>query len=200
MLPSLFRSFKFAATGPVLGSITQDRSTGILGTFGSQAPMVPITLRISSDETPAADLPVPGGSQFDADADPRGPRHRQRPDDRCEKRTGERTLVWKSSIRTPGARTSAGTRSSPGFRPARKRSPRMALLTNYLMANEFHDLTILGSGRRDLALRPAPERARRARRGAEGARASRRGGPRVGRPRRFPRQQPPRRDDSEDPR
>src|SRR5207249_9415620 len=47
VLPSLYRSFKFAATGPVLGSITQDRSTGILGTFGTQAPMVPITVRIS---------------------------------------------------------------------------------------------------------------------------------------------------------
>src|SRR5512143_2455059 len=48
VLPSIYRSFKFAATGPVLGSITQDRSTGILGTFGTQAPMVPITVRISS--------------------------------------------------------------------------------------------------------------------------------------------------------
>src|SRR6266496_6254474 len=53
VLPSLFRSFKFAATGPVLGSITQDRSTGILGTFGTHAPMVPITVRISSDQIPS---------------------------------------------------------------------------------------------------------------------------------------------------
>src|SRR5712692_5595544 len=52
VLPSVFRSFKFAATGPVLGSISQDRSTGILGSFGARAPMVPITVRISSDQVP----------------------------------------------------------------------------------------------------------------------------------------------------
>src|SRR5262249_59321696 len=53
VLPSLYRSFKFATTGPVLGSVTQDRSTGILGTFGTKAPMVPIAVRISSDLIPA---------------------------------------------------------------------------------------------------------------------------------------------------
>src|SRR4029077_2277925 len=37
VLPSLYRSVKFAASGPILGSISQDRSTGILGTFGSKA-------------------------------------------------------------------------------------------------------------------------------------------------------------------
>ena len=31
VLPSLYRSFKFSTTGPLLGSVSQDRSTGILG-------------------------------------------------------------------------------------------------------------------------------------------------------------------------
>jgi len=52
VLPSVYRSFKFSDTGAVIGSVTQDRSTGILGTFGTRAAMVPITVRISSDEVP----------------------------------------------------------------------------------------------------------------------------------------------------
>ena len=32
VLPSVYRSFKFSDTGAVIGSVTQDRSTGILGT------------------------------------------------------------------------------------------------------------------------------------------------------------------------
>src|SRR5215475_6874055 len=42
VLPSLYRSFKFATTGAVLGSVSQDRSTGILGNFGNAPKMVPI--------------------------------------------------------------------------------------------------------------------------------------------------------------
>jgi hypothetical protein len=101
VLPSLYRSFKFAATGPVLGSITQDRSTGILGTFGTAAPMVPITVRLSSDSIPSQVYhfeavhnsmltPILTAIAIDNVLTT------------LEKRSGERTLVWKSAIRTPG--------------------------------------------------------------------------------------------------
>ncbi|HSS45479.1 MAG TPA: SpoIVB peptidase S55 domain-containing protein, partial [Thermoanaerobaculia bacterium] len=101
VLPSIFRSFKFAATGSVLGSITQDRSSGILGTFGTRAPMVPITIRMSSEETPAQTYhfevvhnsmltPILAAIAIDNVLTT------------LEKRQGERTLVWKSTIRTPG--------------------------------------------------------------------------------------------------
>jgi hypothetical protein len=141
VLPSVFRSFKFAATGPVLGSITQDRSTGILGTFGTRAPMVPITVRISSDEIPAQVYhfqavhnsmltPILTAIAIDNVLTT------------LEKRSGERTLVWKSAIRTPGNVRWDSVFSGMAAREEAVAS--LALLTNYLMANEFHDLTILG--------------------------------------------------------
>ena len=142
VLPSLYRSFKFAATGPVLGSITQDRSTGILGTFGTQAPMVPITVRISSDLIPAQVYhfqavhnsmltPILSAIAIDNVLTT------------LEKRSGERTLVWKSAIRTPG-RSVRWDSVFSGLTAREEAVASLALLTNYLMANEFHDLTILG--------------------------------------------------------
>ena len=142
VLPSIYRSFKFAATGPVLGSITQDRSTGILGTFGSKAPLVPITVRISSSDMPPQTYrfqavhnsmltPILTALAIDNVVTT------------LEKRTGERTLVWKSSIRTPG-RTVRWNSVFSGLAAREEAVTSLALLTNYLMANEFHDLTILG--------------------------------------------------------
>jgi hypothetical protein len=142
VLPSLFRSFKFAATGPVLGSITQDRSTGILGTFGTRAPMVPITVRISSNEIPSQVYhfeavhnsmltPILAAIAIDNTLTT------------LEKRSGERTLVWKSAIRTPGRNVHWDSVFS-GMAAREEAVASLALLTNYLMANEFHDLTILG--------------------------------------------------------
>jgi hypothetical protein len=142
VLPSIYRSFKFAATGPVLGSITQDRSTGILGTFGSRAPMVPIRVRISSNDLP------PQTYRFEAVHNSMlTPILTALAIDNVvttlEKRTGERTLVWKSSIRTPG-RTVQWNSVFSGVAAREEAVTSLALLTNYLMANEFHDLTILG--------------------------------------------------------
>jgi SpoIVB peptidase S55 len=142
VLPSLYRSFKFAATGPVLGSITQDRSTGILGTFGTKAPMVPITVRISSDLIPAQEYhfqavhnsmltPILTAVAIDNVLTT------------LEKRSGERTLVWKSAIRTPGRNVRWDSVFS-GLTAREEAVGSLALLTNYLMANEFNDLTILG--------------------------------------------------------
>ena len=142
VLPSLYRSFKFAATGPVLGSITQDRSTGILGSFGTRAPMVPITVRISSENLPVQTYrfeavhnsmltPILAAMAIDNVVTT------------LEKRTGERTLVWKSLIRTPG-RSVRWDSVFSGLSAREEAVASLALLTNYLMANEFHDLTILG--------------------------------------------------------
>lgn len=142
VLPSIYRSFKFAATGPVLGSITQDRSTGILGTFGTRAPMVPITLKISSDGLPAQTYrfqavhnsmltPILSAIAIDNVLTT------------LEKRSGERTLVWKSSIKTPDRNVRWDSVFS-GLSAREEAVASLALLTNYLMANEFRDLTING--------------------------------------------------------
>ena len=142
VLPSVYRSFKFADTGPVFGSVTQDRSTGILGTFGTRAKMVPITVRIASDELPVQTYrfeavhnsmltPVLAAVAIDNVLTT------------LEKRSGERTLVWKSAIKTPGREVRWDTVFS-GLQAREDAVMSLAVLANYLMANEFRDLPILG--------------------------------------------------------
>ncbi|MFN2386041.1 MAG: SpoIVB peptidase S55 domain-containing protein [Thermoanaerobaculia bacterium] len=142
ILPSLYRSFKFSGSGPVLGAVTQDRSTGILGTFGSRATMVPVTVRISSEDLPTQTFrfeavhnsmltPILTAIAIDNVLTT------------LEKRTGERTLVWKSAIKTPG-RSVRWDSVFSGLAAREEAVTSLALLTNYLMANEFRDMTILG--------------------------------------------------------
>jgi SpoIVB peptidase S55 len=142
VLPSVYRSFKFADTGPVFGSVTQDRSTGILGTFGTRAKMVPITVRIASDDVPQQTYrfeavhnsmltPVLAAVAIDNVLTT------------LEKRSGERTLVWKSSIKTPARDVHWNTVFS-GLQAREDAVTSLAVLANYLMANEFRDLPILG--------------------------------------------------------
>lgn len=142
VLPSLYRSFKFASAGKVLGSISQDRSTGILGSFGGSAAMIPVRLSIVSESAPAQTYtfqvvrnsmltPILAATAIDTTLST------------LEKSTGERTLVWKSSIATPG-RTIHYDSVFSGLNAKDQAVSAMALLTNYLMANEFHDLAIDG--------------------------------------------------------
>jgi hypothetical protein len=142
VLPSLFRSFKFSSAGSTLGSITQDRSTGILGTFGTRAAMVPITVRISSEHIPeqvyrfeavhnSMLTPILAAMAIDNVLTT------------LEKSTGERTLVWKSSIQT-AQRNVRWDSVFTGLSAREEAVTSLAVLTNYLMANEFRDLTILG--------------------------------------------------------
>ncbi len=142
VLPSVFRSFKFAATGSTLGSISQDRSSGILGSFGARATMVPVRVRLSSDDIPTQTFqfevvhnsmltPILAAVAIDSVLTT------------IEKRTGERTLVWKSAIRTPD-RVIPWETVFTGLAAREEAVASLALLTNYLMANEFQDLTITG--------------------------------------------------------
>jgi hypothetical protein len=142
VLPSVYRSFKFADTGLVFGSVTQDRSTGILGTFGTRAKMVPITVRIASEDLPVQTFrfeavhnsmltPVLAAVAIDNVLTT------------LEKRSGERTLVWKSSIKTPARDVHWDTVFS-GLQAREDAVTSLAVLANYLMANEFRDLPILG--------------------------------------------------------
>ncbi|MGH9367277.1 MAG: SpoIVB peptidase S55 domain-containing protein [Thermoanaerobaculia bacterium] len=142
VLPSVFRSFKFAATGGVLGSISQDRSSGIFGSFGARAAMVQVRVRLSSDDIPTQTFhfevvhnsmltPILSAIAIDSVLTT------------IEKRTGERTLVWKSAIRTPD-RVIPWETVFTGLTAREEAVASLALLTNYLMANEFQDLTITG--------------------------------------------------------
>jgi hypothetical protein len=142
VLPSVFRSFKFSATGGVLGSISQDRSSGIFGNFGARAAMVPVRVTLSSDDIPTQTFrfevvhnamltPILAAVAIDSVLTT------------IEKRTGERTLVWKSAIRTPD-RVIPWETVFTGLTAREEAVASLALLTNYLMANEFQDLTITG--------------------------------------------------------
>ena len=142
VLPSLYRSFKFSTTGSVLGSVSQDRSTGILGSFGEAPKMVPVTIRMSSEDFPAQTFhfevvhnsmltPILLAMAIDNVLST------------LEKRAGERTIVWKSSIET-SERTVHWDSVFSGLTAKDDAVASLALLTNYLMANEFHDLAIRG--------------------------------------------------------
>ncbi len=142
VLPSLYRSFKFSTTGAVLGSVSQDRSTGILGSFGNGPAMVPVTIRLSSEELPTQTfrfeivhnsmltpilLAVAADNVLTT----------------LEKRAGERTIVWKSAIRTTD-RTVRWDSVFSGLTAKEEAVTSLAVLTNFLMANEFRDLSIRG--------------------------------------------------------
>ncbi len=142
VLPSLYRSFKFSTTGPVLGSVSQDRSTGILGSFGKPPTMVPVTIRMTSEDVPTQTFkfevvhnamltPILVALATDNVLTT------------LEKRAGERTIVWKSAIATDD-RTVRWDSVFSGLTAREEAVGSLALLTNYLMANEFHDLSIRG--------------------------------------------------------
>ncbi len=142
VLPSLYRSFKFSTTGSVLGSISQDRSTGILGSFGKPPTMVPVTIRMTSEDVPTQTFkfevvhnamltPILVALATDNVLTT------------LEKRAGERTIVWKSAIATDD-RTVRWDSVFSGLSAREEAVGSLALLTNYLMANEFHDLSIRG--------------------------------------------------------
>ena len=142
VLPSLYRSFKFSSSGELLGSVSQDRSTGILGSFGKPPTMVPITIRMTSDDLPPQTFrfevvhnsmltPILLAMAIDSVLTT------------LEKRAGERTIVWKSSIQTP-ERTVHWDSVFSGLTAREEAVASLALLTNYLMANEFRDLAIRG--------------------------------------------------------
>jgi hypothetical protein len=142
VLPSLYRSFKFSTTGSLLGSVSQDRSTGILGSFGRPPRMVPVTIKMTSDELPTQTFrfevvhnsmltPILLGVAIDNVLTT------------LEKRAGERTIVWKSAIQTSD-RTVHWDSVFSGLAAREEAVGSLALLTNYHMANEFRDLSIEG--------------------------------------------------------
>jgi hypothetical protein len=142
VLPSLYRSFKFSTTGDPLGSVSQDRSTGILGSFGKPPTMVPVTIRMSSEDISPQTFrfevvhnsmltPILLAVAIDNVLTT------------LEKRAGERTIVWKSAIQTSD-RTVHWDSVFSGLTAREEAVGSLALLTNYLMANEFRDLSIRG--------------------------------------------------------
>ena len=52
VLPSLDSSMKIATLGPMIGTVSQDRSTGIAGTMGGNPPELDVAVTLKSDRAP----------------------------------------------------------------------------------------------------------------------------------------------------
>jgi hypothetical protein len=51
VLPSLLTSIKLASFGAIVGTVQQDRATGVAGRLGSGPPMIPVSITLTSDRT-----------------------------------------------------------------------------------------------------------------------------------------------------
>lgn len=58
VVPSLQNSTKLANTGAIIGTVQQDRSTGIAGTLGPGPALIPVTLTLNSDRRPTTTFRV----------------------------------------------------------------------------------------------------------------------------------------------
>ena len=56
LFPSLQSSFKIAATGPAIGTLQQDRGSGIYGVLGQKARMIPVHVKVTTGRGVKKDL------------------------------------------------------------------------------------------------------------------------------------------------
>ena len=142
ILPSVMQSFKIATSGDIVGSIVNDRSSGISGRFGSRPRTIPLRLGVSSVsggshsyhfeivEQPLL-TPILAAIAVDATLTSR------------ERSVGERTIVWKSSIETNAGFVRFDSVFS-GASAREQATGSLALLTSFLMSNDFQPVEIRG--------------------------------------------------------
>ena len=136
VMPSLASSFKFGETGQVVGSFQQDRSTGIMGTMGGQADMIPIDLMVEGSG-PAQKYHVnivrhsmlsPLILAMAADSVVAN----------AQRAAGERTVLMESDIKLKGFDEPIHLREGWAGPQARQAIPAyLALVAGYVMSNEF---------------------------------------------------------------
>ena len=140
VLPSLATSFKFSNTGNIVGVLRQDRAAGIMGILGAKADMIPVEVVLNGA----------------------GPAHTYRVNvvrhsylsplmlamvtdsivSNAQRAAGERTVLMESEIKLKGFDP---VRIREGFagQQARQAIPQyLALVSGYLMSNEFRDAEI----------------------------------------------------------
>ena len=140
VLPSLANSFKFSNTGNIVGVLRQDRAAGIMGILGEKADMIPVDVTLNGA----------------------GPEHKFHVDvvrhsflsplmlamvtdsivANAQRAAGERTVLMDSEIKLKGFDS---VRIREGFAgpQARQAIPQyLALVSGYLMSNEFRDAEI----------------------------------------------------------
>lgn len=142
VMPSLASSFKFANTGAVVGAFTQDRSVGIMGNVGARAEMIPVALTLE-------------GTGLNKTYNVNVVRHSELSPlilamavdsviANAQRAAGERTVVLDAEIRLRGA---APIHLREGWAGAQARSAipaYLAVVSSYLMSNEFRDATVEG--------------------------------------------------------
>ncbi|HUR81526.1 MAG TPA: SpoIVB peptidase S55 domain-containing protein [Thermoanaerobaculia bacterium] len=140
VMPSVASSFKFSNTGDIVGVLSQDRAAGIMGVLGAKADMIPV----------------------DVTMDGAGPEQKFHVDvvrhsylsplmlamvtdsivSNAQRAAGERTVLLDSEIKLKGFEP---VRIREGFagQQARQAIPQyLALVSGYLMSNEFKDAEI----------------------------------------------------------
>lgn len=140
VLPSLASSFKFSNTGEVVGTLKQDRGTGIMGVVGEKAEMIPVELTMDGSGVSkkynvnvvrnphlsplilamAADTVIAS----------------------AQRAAGERTVIMESEIKVKGMEPIRLREGWTG-QQARQAAPAyLAVVSGYLISNEFRDAEI----------------------------------------------------------
>lgn len=136
VLPNLARSFKFANKGEVVGALTQDRFAGIMGKIGANADMIPVEVTVDGTGEPQTyHVRVVRNAQLSpmmiamaADSVVSS----------AQRAAGERTVVLDSEIDVDGL---PPIKLHDGWAGADARAAipaYLAIVSNYLMSNEFH--------------------------------------------------------------
>jgi hypothetical protein len=142
VMPSLASSFKMANSGAIVGAFHQDRATGIMGSVGDNAAMIPVTLTVDgSGAEKTYHVGIVRHTQLSplilamaADTVVAN----------AQKGAGERTVMLDTDIRVKGFEP---IHLREGWAGAQARSAipaYLAVVSGYLMSNEFRDATIEG--------------------------------------------------------
>lgn len=142
VMPSLASSFKMANSGDIVGAFHQDRATGIMGSVGDNASMIPVTLTVD-------------GSGAEKTYHVNIVRHTQLSPlilamaadtvvANAQKGAGERTVMLDTEIRVKGFEPIHLREGWAGAQARGAIPSYLAVVAGYLMSNEFRDATIEG--------------------------------------------------------
>jgi hypothetical protein len=143
VLPNLANSTKVANSGEIVGALTQDRAVGIFGDVGGNAEMIPVELSVdsASGATQTYHVNLVRNAQL-------SPLILAMAVDtvvsNVQRGAGERTVVLDSEIKVKGYEP---IRLREGWAGAQARAAipsYLAVVSGYLMSNEFRDAKIEG--------------------------------------------------------
>lgn len=142
VMPSLASSFKFSNTGTVVGAFAQDRAAGIMGITGARAEMIPIELTLDGSRgREAYNFRVVRNAQLfplllamAADSVVSS----------AQRAAGERTLTMDVEMQVEGLEPVRLRESWAGAQARQAMPGYIALVANYIIANEFAPADVKG--------------------------------------------------------